>query len=57
MTAEGRHIELVVGGVIPPGDIPALKRRARRGVSAWHKINRCGDRDFLILLARRRNIS
>ena len=22
----GRHIELVVGGVIPPGDIPILER-------------------------------
>ena len=24
-SGEGRHIELVVGGVIPPGDIPALE--------------------------------
>jgi methylmalonyl-CoA mutase len=36
----GSHIELVVGGVIPPGDIPILERDgACCGISSRHKIN------------------
>jgi methylmalonyl-CoA mutase len=36
----GSHIELVVGGVIPPGDIPILERDgAACGISSRHKIN------------------
>ena len=52
----GRHIELVVGGVIPPGDIPALETAGAGAVFLpGTKLTDAAMR-LLDLLARRRNI-
>ena len=53
---DGRHIELVVGGVIPPGDIPILERNGAAAVFLpGTKLTDAAIR-LLDLLARRRNI-
>jgi len=54
---EGRHIELVVGGVIPPGDIPALEAAGAAAVFLPGTKSSDAASRLLDLLARRRNIS
>ena len=54
---EGRHIELVVGGVIPPGDIPALEAGGAAAVFLPGTKSTDAAARLLDLLARRRNIS
>ena len=53
----GRHIELVVGGVIPPGDIPLLERDGAAAVFLPGTKSTDAAMRLLDLLARRRNIS
>ena len=53
----GRHIELVVGGVIPPGDIPALEVAGAGAVFLPGTKSTDAAMRLLDLLARRRNIS
>jgi len=53
----GRHIELVVGGVIPPGDIPILERDGAAAVFLPGTKSTDAAMRLLDLLARRRNIS
>jgi len=53
----GRHIELVVGGVIPPGDIPALEAAGAGAVFLPGTKSTDAAMRLLDLLARRRNIS
>ena len=53
----GRHIELVVGGVIPPGDIPALEAAGAGAVFPPGTKSTDAAMRLLDLLARRRNIS
>ena len=53
----GRHIELVVGGVIPPGDIPALEAAGAGAVFLPGTKSIDAAMRLLDLLARRRNIS
>ena len=55
-TGAGRHIELVVGGVIPPGDIPLLKRGGAAAVFLPGTKSIDAAMRLLDLLARRRNI-
>ena len=52
----GRHIELVVGGVIPPGDIPALEAAGAGAVFLPGTKSTDAAMRLLELLARRRNI-
>ena len=52
----GRHIELVVGGVIPPGDIPLLERDGAGAVFLPGTKSTDAAMRLLDLLARRRNI-
>ncbi|MDC0062428.1 methylmalonyl-CoA mutase [Candidatus Puniceispirillum sp.] len=52
----GRHIELVVGGVIPPGDIPLLERDGAAAVFLPGTKSTDAAMRLLDLLARRRNI-
>ena len=52
----GRHIELVVGGVIPPGDIPALEAAGAGAVFLPGTKSTDAAMRLLDLLARRRNI-
>ena len=52
----GRHIELVVGGVIPPGDIPLLERDGAAAVFLPGTKTTDAAMRLLDLLARRRNI-
>jgi methylmalonyl-CoA mutase len=54
---EGRHIELVVGGVIPPGDISALEAAGAAAVFLPGTKSTDAAARLLDLLARRRNIS
>ena len=54
---DGRHIELVVGGVIPPGDIPALQQAGAAAVFLPGTKSTDAAARLLDLLARRRNIS
>ena len=56
-TGAGRHIELVVGGVIPPGDIPLLERDGAAAVFLPGTKSIDAAMRLLDLLARRRNIS
>ena len=53
----GRHIELVVGGVIPPGDIPLLETSGAAAVFLPGTKSTDAAMRLLDLLARRRNIS
>ena len=53
----GRHIELVVGGVIPPGDIPVLEASGAAAVFLPGTKSTDAAMRLLDLLARRRNIS
>ena len=53
----GRHIELVVGGVIPPGDIPLLEKSGAAAVFLPGTKSTDAAMRLLDLLARRRNIS
>lgn len=53
---EGRHIELVVGGVIPPGDVPALTAAGAAAVFPPGTKSTDAAGRLLDLLARRRNI-
>ena len=53
---DGRHIELVVGGVIPPGDIPALTEAGAAAVFLPGTKSTDAASRLLDLLARRRNI-
>ena len=53
---EGRHIELVVGGVIPPGDVPALTEAGAAAVFPPGTKSTDAASRLLDLLARRRNI-
>lgn len=53
----GRHIELVVGGVIPPGDIPALEKAGVAAVFLPGTKSTDAAARLLDLLARRRNIA
>ena len=53
----GRHIELVVGGVIPPGDIPVLEKTGASAVFLPGTKSIDAAIRLLDLLARRRNIS
>jgi methylmalonyl-CoA mutase len=53
----GGHIELVVGGVIPPGDIPALEAAGASAVFLPGTKSTDAAMRLLDLLARRRNIS
>ena len=53
----GKHIELVVGGVIPPGDIPALRKAGAAAVFLPGTKSADAASRLLDLLARRRNIS
>ena len=53
----GRHIELVVGGVIPPGDIQALEAAGGGAVFLPGTKSTDAAMRLLDLLARRRNIS
>ena len=53
----GEHIELVVGGVIPPGDIPALRKAGAAAVFLPGTKSADAASRLLDLLARRRNIS
>ncbi len=52
----GRHIELVVGGVIPPADIPLLERDGAAAVFLPGTKSIDAAMRLLDLLARRRNI-
>jgi methylmalonyl-CoA mutase len=52
----GRHIELVVGGVIPPSDIPLLERDGAAAVFLPGTKSTDAAMRLLDLLARRRNI-
>ena len=54
---EGRHIELVVGGVIPPGDVPALTKAGAAAVFPPGTKSTDAASRLLDLLARRRNIA
>ena len=54
---DGEHIELVVGGVIPPGDIPALRKAGAAAVFLPGTKSVDAASRLLDLLARRRNIS
>jgi len=54
---EGRHIELVVGGVIPPGDVAALIRAGAAAVFPPGTRSTDAASRLLDLLARRRNIA
>ena len=54
---DGRHIELVVGGVIPPGDIPALEAAGAAAVFLPGTKSTEAASRLLDLLARRRNIN
>jgi len=54
---EGRHIELVVGGVIPPGDVAALTRAGAAAVFPPGTRSTDAASRLLDLLARRRNIA
>ena len=54
---EGRHIELVVGGVIPPGDVPALTEAGAAAVFPPGTKSTDAASRLLDLLARRRNIA
>ena len=56
-TGAGRHIELVVGGVIPPDDIPLLERGGAAAVFLPGTKSIDAAMRLLDLLARRRNIS
>ncbi|MGB1921164.1 MAG: cobalamin-dependent protein, partial [Candidatus Puniceispirillaceae bacterium] len=56
-SGEGRHIELVVGGVIPPGDIPALEAAGAAAVFLPGTKSTDAAARLLDLLVRRRNIS
>ena len=53
----GRHIELVVGGVIPPGDIAALTAAGASAVFPPGTRSTDAASRLLDLLARRRNIA
>ena len=53
----GRHIELVVGGVIPPGDIAALTAAGASAVFLPGTRSTDAASRLLDLLARRRNIA
>ena len=53
----GSHIELVVGGVIPPGDIPALEAAGASAVFPPGTKSTDAAMRLLDLLARQRNIS
>ena len=53
----GGHIELVVGGVIPPGDIPILERNGAAAVFLPGTKSTDAAMRLLDLLARRRNFS
>jgi methylmalonyl-CoA mutase len=53
----GSHIELVVGGVIPPGDIPALEAAGASAVFLPGTNSTDAAMRLLDLLARQRNIS
>ncbi|MBT6121930.1 MAG: methylmalonyl-CoA mutase, partial [Candidatus Puniceispirillum sp.] len=53
---DGQHIELVVGGVIPPGDIPALRKAGVAAVFLPGTKSIDAASRLLDLLARRRNI-
>ena len=53
----GGHIELVVGGVIPPGDIPILERDGAAAVFLPGTKSTDAAMRLLDLLARRRNFS
>ena len=55
-TGAGRHIELVVGGVIPPGDVPLLERDGAAAVFLPGTKSIDAAMRLLDLLARRRNI-
>ena len=52
----GSHIELVVGGVIPPGDIPALEAAGASAVFPPGTKSTDAAKRLLDLLARQRNI-
>jgi len=54
---KGRHIELVVGGVIPPGDVPALTKAGAAAVFPPGTKSTDAASRLLDLLARRRNIA
>ena len=54
---EGRHIELVVGGVIPPGDVAALTKAGAAAVFPPGTRSTDAASRLLDLLARRRNIA
>jgi len=54
---DGRHIELVVGGVIPPGDVAALTRAGAAAVFPPGTRSTDAASRLLDLLARRRNIA
>jgi len=54
---QGRHIELVVGGVIPPGDVPALTKAGAAAVFPPGTKSTDAASRLLDLLARRRNIA
>ena len=54
---EGRHIELVVGGVIPPGDVAALSKAGAAAVFPPGTRSTDAASRLLDLLARRRNIA
>ena len=53
---KGRHIELVVGGVIPPGDVTALTAAGAAAVFPPGTRSTDAASRLLDLLARRRNI-
>ena len=55
-SGEGRHIELVVGGVIPPSDIPALHSSGAAAVFLPGTKSTDAAGRLLDLLVRRRNI-
>ena len=55
-SGEGRHIELVVGGVIPPGDVPALTEAGAAAVFPPGTKSTDAASRLLDLLSRRRNI-
>ena len=54
---KGRHIELVVGGVIPPGDVAALTAAGAAAVFPPGTRSTDAASRLLDLLARRRNIA
>ena len=53
----GSHIELVVGGIIPPGDIPALEAAGASAVFLPGTNSTDAAMRLLDLLARQRNIA